>query len=508
MNKPRSSTLILFWFGAVIFLSSACLLVLEIVASRLLAPYIGASLYTWTAIIGVILAGLSIGNWIGGFWADHGGGARAAGATLIAAALATLVIPYLLIPTADALQAEPISLMSASLVYVVVLFLVPALFLGIVTPLLTTLALGYSEKPGKIVGTMHALAALGSICGTFATGFWLIPLLGTRLIILITGGALALMGLSFLLRRKGDLALAVALPIGLTTAVIGLNGLRSPCDAESHYYCIRVLQDDGAFGEARTMVLDHMVHSINHRNDPQLLITSYVHAMDELLRINFRRNDIATPTIFFAGGGAYTQPRALIQRHPEAKLVVAEIDPMVTRIAADHLYVDMGNIDVRDQDARLVLPILGESSQDAIVTDVFHDVAVPWHLTTREFVAMVRSRLTPDGIYLMNVVDQFPDSKLVKAMLKTLNTEFSSVQIWLEGVPDQPSRMTYVISASNTKPFPGRLVADKGLPRAWFDVSTPLVKVGTPMDAIPLLTDDHAPVEKLVSDLIWTKLGT
>ncbi|MEW7981963.1 MAG: hypothetical protein G8D28_09635 [gamma proteobacterium symbiont of Phacoides pectinatus] len=82
------------WYAFTIFLSSAFLLVLvlEMVAGRLIAPYVGVSLYTWTSVIGVILAGLSLGNWIGGVWADRGGGERGAGLVLLASSLASLAV--------------------------------------------------------------------------------------------------------------------------------------------------------------------------------------------------------------------------------------------------------------------------------------------------------------------------------------------------------------------------------------------------------------------------------
>ncbi len=140
------STLI--WFGFVIFLSSACLLILEIVASRLLAPYVGVSLYTWTAIIGVILAGLSMGNWLGGTWADRSAGLTSVGWTLVAGGLLTLAIPYLLVHLANHLQSINISLLGASLAYVCFLFFLPGLVLGIITPMLTTMALQRDKRTG------------------------------------------------------------------------------------------------------------------------------------------------------------------------------------------------------------------------------------------------------------------------------------------------------------------------------------------------------------------------
>ena len=177
---------IIAWYAATIFLSSALLLALEIVAGRLIAPFVGVSLYTWTAVIGVVLAGLSVGNWLGGVWADRGAGEGTAGVVLLGSALSCVVIPLLLAWVAPAIQASTLSLLSASLLLVLALFMLPALLLGVVTPLLTTLALKLSDRTGHVVGLLHALAALGSIVGTFAAGYWLIPALGSRALVLGT----------------------------------------------------------------------------------------------------------------------------------------------------------------------------------------------------------------------------------------------------------------------------------------------------------------------------------
>ncbi|MDE0097885.1 MAG: fused MFS/spermidine synthase, partial [Gammaproteobacteria bacterium] len=147
-------------YGLVVFLSAAVLLILEIVAGRLLAPYIGVSLYTWTSIIGVILAGLSLGHWIGGRLADNGAGHVAAGAVLIVAALATLAVLPLLLLVGTIVQDSEIGLLNASFIYVLTLFFLPAAAIGVISPLLTTLALKLERNPGSVVGRMHALSAV------------------------------------------------------------------------------------------------------------------------------------------------------------------------------------------------------------------------------------------------------------------------------------------------------------------------------------------------------------
>ncbi len=500
-------TATLFWYGTTVFLTSALLLVLEIVAGRLLAPYIGVSLYTWTSIIGVILAGLSAGNWWGGRLADRGAGELAVGITLIAGALTCFAILALLMWVAGRLQATSLSLLEASFFYVTSLFFLPAVLLGIVTPLLTTLALKLDVRTGHVVGRMHALAALGSIAGTFVTGYWLVQTLGSKAIIVGSAGTLAVLAIPYLrgLRFKFGAFLLVLVLLGALTGVTRLvHGFDNPCHKESGYYCVRVVDQFDDEDEARSLVLDHMTHSTNVKHAPDKLVVPYVQGMDALIHHHF-----PTPgalEYFFAGGGAYTHPRALKHRYPEAGVTVSEIDPVVTQVAAEELFFHPGDIRIVHGDARRVLSSMTGRKFDVVVTDVFHDIAIPYHLTTAEYHRLVRTHLVPDGLYLINVVDAFPDPRLVKAVAKALAREFRHTAVWMDHAPRQPMRLTYVLSASNRSAFPDRIRGPSGA-RTWYDVSEILAVTGTQRADLPVLSDDFAPVERLISTLLLSGAG-
>lgn len=493
-------------YAALVFITSALVLVVEIVAARLIAPFVGVSLYSWTAIIGVVLAGLSLGNWLGGVWADRGAGQRGAGIILLLASISVFAVLLILPRLGAPLQEAPLSLAGLSLILAGALFFTPAALLGVLTPLLTTLALRLSNRTGHIVGLMHALAALGSILGTFVTGFWLVQWVGSRDIIVGTASLLLLLALPLLGWRRGLAGTAVALLVG--AASVSTLGYATPCERESSYFCLRVVDSSGEapFGEARSLVLDHLLHGSNHREEPQLVLAPYLHLMDELAAWHTAERDGAE--YFFAGGGAYTLPRALRGRDPQAGIVVAEIDPVVTELATRRLFVDPGQFEVRHTDARVALRSDPDGRYDVIVGDVFHDIAVPYHLVTREFASLVRQRLRPDGIYLLNVVDAFPDAQLVKAKVKTLRHEFGEVQVWLEELPEVPARVTYVLSARNSGPdLPELYSAKRGLPRQWEPVTTSLLDLGTPLARIPVLRDDLAPVERLLAGLFLDRTG-
>jgi predicted O-methyltransferase YrrM len=306
------------------------------------------------------------------------------------------------------------------------------------------------------------------------------------------------------LRRGGRLAPAVlAVATAGSGAVLWVQqGLASPCERESNYFCIRVVDfsREVPFGEARGLVLDHLLHGVTHASAPDLLVPGYTHAIDELTHARFGERYAAGLDWFFAGGGAYTLPRAVRALSPDSRVTVAELDPAVTETAAERLYLDTAGMEIVHQDARLALKAR-PGPYDVIVGDVFHDVAIPHHLVTREFAALVRERLRPDGLYAMNVVDVMPDPRLVKAIIKTLRSEFEHVDVWMEGPPEHP-RVTFILTAHDGEPLPEYVNARNGFERGWHRVTGLLLSMATPLEEIPLLTDDYAPVERLIASLL------
>jgi hypothetical protein len=285
------------------------------------------------------------------------------------------------------------------------------------------------------------------------------------------------------------------------------DGWTSACQRESAYFCIRVVAQPemAPSGIARGLVLDHLLHGISHLEEPDLIIAPYVHGLDELAHAQFLGAYEDGLDWFFAGGGAYTQPRAVQALSPASRISVAELDPMVTLTAAESLGLDPAGMTIEHRDARLALAD-ADGPFDVIVGDVFHDLAIPFHLVTTELATLVRERLRPDGLYLMNVVDAFPDPRLIKAIAKTLGTQFRHVDIWMDRVPDAP-RVTFILSATNGPRLPKTVLARRGFQRAWSRMTEDIMAYGTPPEEIPLLTDDYAPVERLIAGLLLGEDG-
>ena len=176
------------------------------------------------------------------------------------------------------------------------------------------------------------------------------------------------------------------------------------------------------------MVLDHLVHGINYRHWPDSLFTPYVHLMDELVR-QYLGDRAGHARYFFAGGGAYTSPRAVKAHSPQASITVSEIDRDVTQVAQQRLFVNTDGMNILHMDARMALASLPDNALDVVVGDVFTDVVVPYHLLTSEYNELVKRKLQEHGLYVLNVVDIPDDPRLLKSMYKTLSTVFSYVGI-------------------------------------------------------------------------------
>ena len=481
--------------------ASACSMALEIAAGRMIAPYVGMSLYSWTAVIAVVLAGLTLGHWIGGRLADAPGDAprRMLGVALaLAAVFSIATIPLLrAISGAAVTGGGPVW---GAVVIAALVFGLPSLFAGTVAPLATFLALrGAGEGgEGRVLGRMFALGAGGAILGTLGGGLLLIPLLGSFLTVAVIAGFYALLAVPFFLRSRAARTLAIG-GVAVLSAVAGWSAQAlSPCERESGTFCLRA---DDLPDDTRVLALDHLAHGVNDPDDPTRLVSPYLALIDRIAEARFGVE--GPPEAFFLGGGAYTLPRAWAAKGWGGARVIAEVDPMVTRLAVDRLWVLPENHDIRHGDGRIVLSSLPSDRRfDAIVADAFADVSVPPHLVTDEFHADIAAHLTPGGFYAINVVDRLREPRFATSLAHTLARRFAHVEMWLDAATVRPgeARTTWVIVASDSETGSDRLRASDGTGRDWVRVPTGRMidAVGAPM----LLTDDHAPVARLLGALL------
>ncbi|MEX0693494.1 MAG: fused MFS/spermidine synthase [Rhodospirillales bacterium] len=493
--------------AAALFMASAVGLILEIVAARLIAPYVGMSVYTWTAIIATVLAGMSVGHWIGGRLSESSDRKGLAWISLFFALAAAnvLAIPGLLRWSAPAFLGAEIDILTTVTGLSAALFFVPSLLVAATTPIMTRIAIDAEpERRGIVIGRMFALGAGGAILGTLAAGFVFISWIGSQGTLMAVAAVLAALAICFAVWVRAVRMARVAMLV--IVAAAGFAGLRfddllaNACNSESRYYCIRIVDYSAETEqrESRLMVLDHMAHGINDRDDPTRLHSSYVDLIDRMARVRFPdRNDLQS---YFIGGGAYTLPRAWAVTYPEGHHLIAEIDPMVTQLARDMMWFEpAASLEIAHADARVQMRKIADTSLDVAIGDAYHDFSAPQHLVTVEFAREVQAKLKPDGVYLMMVIDAAREPKFLLAMLKTLHEVFPVVEIWVDARQmGGGGRLTYLLSAAATA-VPGPvLVSEQDAGRRWQRVNPGVIAGTLSPDDVPVLTDDLAPVDRLM----------
>lgn len=470
-----------------VFFTSAAVLVIEILAMRLLAPYLGVSLGVFTGVIGVILAGISVGAWLGGRAADRTDPTRLIGPILIAGGITAMLSPLIVDLVGPGLSND-----AASIVVVATAgFFLPAAILSAVPPLVVKVRLESLAETGAVVGSYSAVGTAGAIFGTFVTGFFLVANFPTRPIVTVVGGLLVLIGgLLWTTRTTWWTIGAAAITIGLGTVLLVADG---PCDVETTYHCAIVAEDDDP-PTGRTLILDRLHNSYVDLADPTYLRFRYIQVMADIVEAVAPAGPIATVAI---GGGGGTLPGYVDATRPGSRNIILEIDDGVVEIARKQLGLNE-RIEVIVDDARLSLRGLDDDSADVVVGDAFSGASVPWHLTTIEYLEDIRRVLTAGGIYTMNVID-FGSLRFARSTALTLAAVFDHVALFAPpGYFDGDTGGNFVFLASMS-PLDMSSIAATISARGGVEVGVAGDRLAAfAADGI-LLRDDFAPVDQMLA---------
>jgi len=506
--------------NVVVFIASFCTLVIELVAGRIMAPYVGVSLYTWTSIIGVVLAGISIGAYAGGLLADRFPRASTLGWLLFLSGLAALTISPLTNFVGNA-QLQT-SLMARILLLTTAIFFIPSCLLGMISPVVVKLTLSNLDKTGNVVGKIYAFSTLGSILGTFATGFFLISWMGTRNILFTMGAILILsapvFGGAFMKKKFFAAFLAVLVP--LLWAFYG-HAFRAPVDSstyyfkESDYFTIKAKKHKTRDGKRTVdaLVLDHLVHSINDTGNPFYLDYEYIRMYEEFVRWHLGNR---APAALFIGGGGYTFPRYLEAKYPGAGIDVVEIDPEVTEAAYRFMGLsrDTGIRSYNEDGRWFVMNRREKGKYDFIFGDAFNDLSIPYHLTTLEFNRMLANLLKPDGMLLANMIDSYERGLFLPSYIRTLEEVFGKGNVHLVSRSPDYHKIgisTFIVVASR-KPLDIRAfyAAMKNRNEAkTMSFVIPQEELERHLASRPaaILTDDYVPADNLVAPIFEERFG-
>jgi spermidine synthase len=480
------------------FLASGAVLVLEIVGLRLIAPYVGITLQTNTAVIGFALAAIAIGAWTGGAAADRRDPRTMIAPLLVAGgALIVAVLPLVRFTGSVLTGADAGGVLLLAAVAVVV----PAALLSAVPPMVVKLQLASLAETGAVVGRLSGIGTLGAIAATFVTGFVLVALLPSSVILVSTGTVTVLAGIAVgLLLRRSTGGRAGAVPVGLLVLAVGGGALAAvaptPCEDETGYHCARVVADP-ARDTGRVLVLDTLQHSYVDLEDPTYLQYQYIRVLASV-------SDVLAPegeplSALHIGGGGLTLPRYLAEVRPGTESLVVEVDPGVVAIDREQLGLEPSErLQVRVADGRVGLGEEEPGQRDLVVGDAFGGLSVPWQLTTREAVELIDRALADDGVYAMNLIDH-PPLDFVRAELATLRAVFPHVALLAPAPALAGEDGGNVVALASRAPLPvaeiQRRMDERDL--IW------QAATGAELDAFigdaQVLTDDHAPVDQLLT---------
>jgi spermidine synthase len=532
----------------VVFIASFCTLVIELVAGRMMAPYVGVSLYTWTSIIGVVLAGISIGAYLGGRMADRYPRSSTLGWLLFLSGLGAFSIS----PLTNLIGGAQFhtSLMTRILLITTLIFFIPSCLLGMISPVVVKLTLNNLEKTGNVVGKIYAFSTLGSILGTFATGFYLISWMGTRYILLTMGIILILSAfifggffsskktfvLCFLFLFLSALLPFVGLHVYATTHPEEFSFPTSPIESikkmfsyafkfpleeetyffkESDYYTIKLKKSiRGNNGNPlESLVLDHLVHSYTDLQDPLYLEYEYIRMYEEIVGWQAKKRE--SLKVLFLGGGGYTFPRFIERKYPRAVIQVVEIDPEITRVVKKYLGVsDPTQIRSFNEDGRwFVMNCKEKGTYDLIFGDAFNDLSIPYHLTTKEFAMQLRSLLKPDGLLLANVIDSFKKGAFMPSYIRTLEEVFGKRNVHLMTLSSDYEKIgistCVVVASAKTLDMDDfvRTVKERGGEMTSHVMPQDQLQEYLKERPSIVLTDDYVPVDNLIAPIFEERFG-
>ncbi|CAN5666683.1 fused MFS/spermidine synthase [soil metagenome] len=506
-SMPRANRMVM----PMVFVGGMSSIAIELATSRLIAPYFGTSTFIWANLIGLTLAYLALGYYIGGILADRYPSAALLFAIAMVAGVSAGFIPYLSRPvlraSLGAIDSVDAGAFYGSLIGVIVLLAVPVTCFGCFTPFAIRLRATGVESTGRTAGRVWALSTVGSILGSFLPVLILIPLFGTRnafLILSVLVISIAAVGL--LASRATMLALVAAgsamLLVTLGT-VVDSGSIKPPYrgelveEAESDYHYIQVLNDDGRYLLALNE--GHAIHSIH---DPQNVVTGGPWDYFAIAPLFLDNEDASIESALIVGLAGGTAARTILEVFPDATVDGVEIDADIVELGEKYFALSDPRITSFVEDGRYFLSTT-DSTYDMIGIDAYRQPYIPFHLTTTEFFYEVADQLNLDGVVVVNAGRTATDFRLVDALASTMLDIFPYVYLI-----DAERYHNTLIFGTFAPSGVGNLVAraassDPSLPLG--EIATSAVATGLPRVAeqtIDPYTDDHAPVEWLVDRMI------
>ena len=475
----------------IVFLAGAIGMGLELIAARVLSPYVGSSNVVWTSIIGIILASMSLGYWIGGKIADKDANINKLSDILLIAALSTSFIPILETIIVKELAGMIENLIVAAILCAIIVFSVPSFILATVSPFAVKIKSKEEKEIGTLSGRISSLSTIGSIVGTFLMGFVLIPKVGVTNINI--GVTLILIVMSILIRENKDkkyllriiiFILALLLIMGLGKWNFKISNPDIILDTDSQYSRIWVREISAEGTTYRTLQVDRGLESYIDTKTGEMG-AKYLRYYD--LFEYFNKNAKNTLLI---GGAAYTYPIHYLKKYENKTIDVVEIDDKMTQIAIDQfgLNINEPRLKIYSQDGRSFLNY-SKNKYDTILIDAFKGSSVPFELTTYEALTKAKNMLNENGMVLTNIVSALEgeDAKFIEYEYATYKEVFENVKLFRVDDISKTTKQNLILVG-----IKGNLQEDKKKQEEYKDFL--LMEVIDFYTDKPIVKDDLAPI--------------
>lgn len=416
------------------FIAGATGMIIELVASRILSPYLGNSNLIWTCIIGMMLAFMSIGYFIGGKISDKHPKRNLLSLFLLDSATFISLIPMIEIYAIEPISKINFSLPLLAIICSTITFGIPSMFLATASPFAVKLKDKDLEEIGGVSGRMSALSTIGSIVGTFLAGFVLIPKLGVKNIILLV--VIVLVILSYLIYEDKDIKYTIkiiaTLVILVSLVLVGKKMFLQKhedmiLDTDSEYSRIWIKKFTNNSGkEYNTLEVDKGYESI--ASGEKNLTADYLKYYD---LFNYYQEN--TENVLMIGGAAYTYPSYFLEQYKDKKIDVVEIDSKMTELAEKYfdLNTQNENLNIYHEDGRRYINTT-QNKYDCILIDAFKGLNVPFQLTTEEALIQAKRNLNQNGIVITNIISALDgkNANFIKYEYATYKKVFKDVKIF------------------------------------------------------------------------------
>lgn len=486
-----------FGLELIVFICGAATMIVELVGSRVLAPYLGTSTFVWTSLIGVVLGCLSLGYWWGGRLADRRPDAGVLSFIIFLSGAAVGTVAVIDMPVLMAVEKSFSDLRVGSVIASLVLFGPASVLLGMVLPYSARLKITDLSKTGATVGTLYAVSTVGSIVGTFFAGFFLISRFNNTHVLLFIAAALVILSLAvcatYLSRTKAAAAVLILAGIFAAEPLAAFIRPAGFADVNTDYCRIWIYEGKhGADGRPiRVMQISNESSSAIYLDGRDLAL-EYTKYYDLAAHFNpdFRK-------ALMIGGAACAYPMHFLSAYPEARIDVVEIDPEQTELAKKHFGLqDDPRLRIFHEDGRIFLNRTREK-YDVILGDAFRSLySIPHQLTTVEAVRRMHAALNEGGVVLVNVISSIegPAGQFLRAEVATFKNVFPQVYVFAITEPQNGAKvqnlMLVAVKSDKVPQFFSRdRETNRRLERLWLDE--------IPRD-VPVLTDEFAPVERYI----------